>query len=248
MAEQVVIYEVENGIATIKINRPRVKNAINEDVHVALYDFFEKAKLDDTVKVIVFTGVEDSFSSGADLKSFPTDKAEQINLGEHLDRSYNRLLRLMETIDKPTVAYINGTAVGAGLSLALACDFRVAKSGAKLAVSFLHIGLVPDAGATYFLPRLVGLGKALEISLGESFTSDEGAKIGLIHRIGEPGPFAQALKRVPQPAYALMKKNMKASFHSTFEESLQLEIDGQREAGYSDIHQYLVAQFFEKRK
>lgn len=248
MSYETILYEVDNGVATIKMNRPHVKNAINEKMHIELYDAFRAAKNDDNVKIILFTGVEDSFSSGADLKSFPVDKTNQVALGEHLDRTYNHLLRLLESIEKPTVAYINGTAVGAGLSLALACDFRVAKSDAKLGISFLLIGLIPDAGATFFLPRLVGLGKALELSLGQTFTAKEGEKMGLIHRIGEPEPFVEALKHAPSPAYGLMKRNIKASFHLSLEEVLNLEVIGQTEAGKSPFHHQAIERFKNKRK
>lgn len=245
---ETVLYEVNDGIATIKMNRPHVKNAINEAMHKELYEAFRTAKNDDEVKVILLTGVDDAFSSGADLTDFPIEEADEVELGEHLDRTYNHLLRLMESIEKPTVAYINGTAVGAGFSLALACDFRIAKSGVRLGISFLQIGLIPDAGATFFLPRLVGLGKALEISLGEPFTAEEGEKMGLIHRIGDPEPYLEALKHVPSPAFGLMKQNMKASFHLSLEEVLNLEVIGQTKAGKSTFHREAVKQFLSKKK
>jgi len=247
MTMNTVLYEVKDHVGTITMNRPHVRNAINEEMHVDLFNAFQKARRDNDVKVILFTGSEGSFSSGADLKSIPIDKMETFDHGEYLERTYNKLVILMNEIEKPTVAYLNGTAVGAGLSLALACDFRYASSDAKIALSFLQIGLTPDAGASYFLPRLVGLAKALELGLGQSITAEEARRIGLITNIGEPQSFVEALKQVPNPAYGWMKKNMKAGFEVTLQGVLHSEIEGQRAAGKSEDHLKGVQSFLKRK-
>ncbi|MCD8509429.1 MAG: enoyl-CoA hydratase/isomerase family protein [Bacillus sp. (in: Bacteria)] len=203
---ETVLYSVVGGVATITMNRPQVKNAINEKMHEELYHAFTAAKEDESVKVIVLTGKDGAFSSGADIKSIPIDKMAEFDHGDYLERTYNRLLLLIDELEKPTVAYINGIAVGAGLSIALACDFRIANSDSKFALSFFGIGLIPDAGASYFLPRLVGLGKAMELSLGGSLSAEEAYRIGLINQMGQPELFIEQLKEVPTPAYGLAKK------------------------------------------
>lgn len=242
---ETVLYEVNDQVATIKLNRPKVKNAVNFQMHEELYDAFQTAQHDENVRVIVLTGTEDSFSSGANIKSFPLNEMENFDHGEALEKTYNKLILLMEEIDKPTVAYLNGTAVGAGLSLALACDFRFADRNAKMALSFIKIGLTPDAGASYFLPRLVGLGKALELSLGEAINGEEALRIGLIHQLGDPAEFVAKLVHAPSPAYSSMKQNMKAGMHLSLRETLDLEVEGQRAAGKSPFHKQAIKNFIQ---
>ncbi|PYZ91604.1 enoyl-CoA hydratase [Salipaludibacillus keqinensis] len=243
-----VQYEVKDQVATITMARPEVKNAINEEMHKDLYDSFQEARRDSDVKVIVLTGTEGSFSSGADLKSIPIDQMDTFDHGEYLERTYNKLVTLLDDIEKPTVAYMNGTSVGAGLSLALACDFRFASPEAKIALSFLHIGLTPDAGASYFLPRLVGLGKALELGLGETISAEEALRIGLVTKLGDPDSFIHALKQAPSPAYGWMKKNMKTGLDDSLPEVLDAEVEGQRAAGKSDAHVKAVQFFLSRSK
>lgn len=241
-----VLYDVQDGVATITMNRPRVKNAINTEMHVELYEAFQTAQRAEDVKVILLTGTEGSFSSGADLKSIPVKEMETFDYGEYLESTYNKLVLLMDDIEKPTVAHLNGTAVGAGLSLALACDFRFADPGAKIALSFLHIGLTPDAGASYFLPRIVGYGKALELALGDTIDADEALRIGLVQQIGNPLEFVHSLKRVPMPAYSSMKQNMKVGTTLPLREVLDAEVTGQRAAGKSKDHHRAIQAFLNR--
>ncbi|TMW72114.1 enoyl-CoA hydratase/isomerase family protein [Alteribacter natronophilus] len=240
-------YSALDGIGTITLNRPEVKNALNEPMHEELYDALQVARSDENVRVIVLTGTDGAFSSGADLKSIPVEKLEYFDHGEYLERTYNPLVKLLDAINKPTVAYMNGTAAGAGLSIALACDFRVAEHDAKLALSFMKIGLVPDAGASYFLPRLVGLSKALELSLGDPISAEEAFRIGLIHRIGGPEDLISTLKKVPLTAYSSMKNNMKCGLHLSLDDVLEEEKKGQQQAGKSDEHRQALLHFLEKR-
>ncbi|MBU9724299.1 MULTISPECIES: enoyl-CoA hydratase/isomerase family protein [Bacillaceae] len=241
-----VLYEENDGVAVIRLNRPHVKNAINKEMHRDLYDAFDRARKADDVKVILLTGQENSFSSGADIKSIPIDEMESFDHGEYLRDTYNKLILLIDSIEKPVVAHLNGTAVGAGLSIALACDYRVASDDAKLALSFFGIGLTPDAGASYFLPRLVGLSKAMEIALGGPLSAKEALEVGLIHRIGDPNPLVESLKQAPAPAFAWMKKNMKAGCHLPLDQVLELEVEGQRQAGKSKAHFMAVSKFIKR--
>lgn len=147
LAQNTIRYEVAEKIATITLHRPHVKNALNNDMHTELFAAFKEADRDPQVAVIVLQGSEGAFSAGADLKSVPLENHDDFNYGHSLRDTYNRLILTIAGMNKPTIAYLNGIAVGAGLSIALACDFRVAAPEAKLALSFIRIGLVPDAGA-----------------------------------------------------------------------------------------------------
>ncbi|UOE93997.1 enoyl-CoA hydratase-related protein [Alkalihalobacillus sp. LMS39] len=245
----VTTYTVNESIATITMNRPEVKNAIDEEMHRELYDAFTKANEDDAVRVIVLTGLPGSFSSGADLKSIPVDNLSSMDYGDYLHRTYNRLLRFMDTIQKPIVAYINGVAAGAGLSIALACDYRIATTESKFALSFLKIGLVPDAGASYYLPRLIGLGRAMEFALGEVITAEEAYRIGLVTKLSDDAnDFVARLSKYPTLAFGLMKENMKKGLEQPLSEVLELEVTAQRQAGQTKEHHMAVQAFLQKRK
>lgn len=246
MSESIILYAVDNRTATITLNRPQVKNALNKDLHVALYDAFEEAKNDQNVSVIVLQGSNNAFCAGADLKSIPVEEMNSFDYGDYLDETYNRLIRQMVSIEKPIVAYINGIAVGAGLSIALACDYRIAEADAKLGLGFLKIGLVPDAGASYFLPRLVGLGKANELALGNLISAEEAYRIHLIHNIGHLDELVQQLLAMPQKAFGLMKQNFRASFEHDLEEVLQMEVAAQRQAGETKEHKQAIQQFLSR--
>lgn len=246
--QKTVLYSVEDTVATIQMNRPHVKNALNENMLHELYAAFQEANKDDKIAVIALTGTDKAFSSGADLKSIPVHQLADFDHGEYLSKHYNPLILLINESHKPTIACINGVAVGAGLSLALACDFRVAADDAVFALSFLNIGLIPDAGTSYFLPRLVGLGKALELGLGDKLTTAEALRIGLIHQRGDGKALIDSLKKLPYPAYSWMKANMKAGTQLSLCEVMQLEVEGQRKAGASTYHRQAILQFLNGKK
>ncbi|MBB6450544.1 2-(1,2-epoxy-1,2-dihydrophenyl)acetyl-CoA isomerase [Geomicrobium halophilum] len=243
LKQETVLYEMNDNVATITLNRPQVKNALNFAMHDELFAAFNEANHDNNVKVIILRGSGDAFSAGADLKSFSLEDRENIDYGHYLRETYNRLILFISDIPKPIIAYLNGTAVGAGLSIALACDFRVASYDARVALSFLKIGLVPDAGASYFLPRLVGLGKAMELALGESLTAEEAYRINLINKIGSPDELAASLANTPAEAYGWMKQNMKEGFEKSLAEVLEMEVTAQSKAGSSEEHLAALQQF-----
>lgn len=246
MKQHTVLYEVQDQTAWITLNRPEVKNALNKEMHEELYDCFQEASQDQEVKVIILQGSGDAFCAGADLKSVSSDSAESFDYGDYLQETYNRLILLIDSISKPVIAYLNGVTVGAGLSIALACDYRIADSRAKLALSFLKIGLVPDAGASYFLPRLVGLGKAMELMLGQTVSAEEAFRINLITAIGNPAEYAGRLASIPPAAYGLAKQNMKQGFEHSLSEVLDMEVSAQREAGQSQEHKDALLRFLKK--
>ncbi|GAF12744.1 enoyl-CoA hydratase [Bacillus sp. JCM 19046] len=247
MNTEVVTLHVENDVATITLNRPEVKNALNQEAHEQLYDAFEEADERKDVKVIVLTGSGDAFCSGADLKAVDLNDIENFNYGRVLRETYNRLITLMSHIGKPIIASINGIAVGAGLSIALACDYRVANKEAVFGLGFLKIGLVPDAGASYFLPRLVGYPTALELALKDTFDVNEAKSIGLINSIGELDTYVERCKKLPPTAYRLMKENFRESFDHHLAEVLEREVTAQREASESKEHRMALAHFVNKK-
>ncbi|WP_078393065.1 enoyl-CoA hydratase/isomerase family protein [Shouchella patagoniensis] len=242
----VVTLEVHNQVATITLNRPEVKNALNQAAHEQLYSAFEKANEDDRVRVIVLTGSGNAFCSGADLKEVDLNDIENFNYGRVLRETYNRFITLLMNIGKPIIAHINGIAVGAGLSIALACDFRVASPQAKFGLGFLAIGLVPDAGASYFLPRLVGFPTALELAVKGTFDAYEAKSIGLINSIDDVDSYIERCLKLPPTAYRLMKQNFRESFDHHLAEVLEMEVTAQREASESKEHRYALEQFVNK--
>lgn len=248
MKNGTVLYSKNASVATITLNRPKVKNAINLAMHEDLQAVFSTAGNDPEVRVIILQGQGGAFSSGADLKSIPIEDFSSFDHGDYLARTYNKLLEIITSINKPIVAYLNGISVGAGLSIALACDFRFASPDAILGVSFLRIGLVPDAGASYFLPRIVGIQKALELCLGESISAEEALRCGLINNIGSPDEFVEKLKYVPITAFGLMKQTMYASFDHSLTEVLTMEVAAQRKAGKSPEHLKALQAFVQKTK
>lgn len=243
-----VLYTNENHIGTITLNRPEVKNAVNMPLYEALHAALLQARDDSDAKVIVLTGSGDAFCSGADISDFPSDGKTVIDYGDYLRDTYNQLIRLITEMEKPIIAYINGIAVGAGLSLALACDFRIAHPQARMGITFLNIGLVPDAGASYFLPRLVGMSKALELGLGGIIGAEEAKQIGLVNDVGEPDVFIGRLAKLPSKAYTLMKQTFAKSYESTLTDVLAMEEVAQREAGKTKEHLLAVQTFLGKSK
>ncbi|CAM3770626.1 enoyl-CoA hydratase/isomerase family protein [Alkalicoccus chagannorensis] len=243
-----VTYEKQQKTGVITLNRPDVKNAINKEMHEDLYNCLSRANEDPEVRVVILTGSGDAFSSGADLKSIPLEELETFDHGDYLEETYNRLIFLLERMEKPTVAYLNGMAVGAGLSIALACDFRYAAPDAVCSLSFLNIGLAPDAGASYYLPRLVGLSKALELGTGKKVLPAEAEEIGLIHGTGWPEELLKRLVVAPLPAYGLMKQNMKHGFDASLPDILDMEVRSQRIAGRSRAHQEALQAFVQRNR
>ncbi|WP_018131317.1 enoyl-CoA hydratase/isomerase family protein [Effusibacillus pohliae] len=252
---ETVNYRVENRIATIQICVPQKMNALNLAVHRDLYAAFSAANEDADVRCIVLTGEGRAFSAGADLSEFD-GTIEKPDYASYLKDTYNNLLRLMMQIKKPILAAVNGAAAGAGLSLALACDFRVASQDAKLSLAFIKIGLIPDAGACFFMPRLVGLGKAMELAaLGSAITAEEAEKIGLVNKVLPAGRFAEGvaefagqLADLPTLAFGKMKEIMYKSMENDLDTVLRWEEEGQNFAGATLDHREGVMAFLEKRK
>ncbi|WP_066829147.1 enoyl-CoA hydratase-related protein [Rufibacter ruber] len=254
MSEEKLIYTVTNGVATITLNRPDVFNAFNDQQSYELQDALKQVTRDASVRVVILTGAGKAFCSGQDLKAIAG--AEKRSLAESLHKRYNPIIKAMRELPKPIICRLNGVAAGAGCSLALACDYIVASSAASLIEVFVNVGLVLDSGSSYFLPRLVGMRKAFELStLGTKVPAEEALRLGLVNQVVAPEELDAAVQQItdryagaPTKAIGLMKKMLNKSFESSLDEMLEYEAYCQEIAGSSADYREGVTAFNEKRK
>jgi 2-(1,2-epoxy-1,2-dihydrophenyl)acetyl-CoA isomerase len=251
---QFLTYQVNEGVATITLNRPDVYNALNDGITYELQDALKAVAKDDQVRVVVLTGEGKAFCSGQDLKA--ASGQEKRSFIDSLHKRYNPIIRAMRNLPKPIVGRINGVAAGAGCSLALACDVIVAVEEASLIEIFVNIGLVPDSGSSYFLPRLVGMAKAFELcAMGSKVKAKEAFEMGLITKVVAADQLDNAVKeytdhfaKAPTKAIGLIKKMLNKSATSTLDEMLEYEAYSQEIAGQSHDYKEGVTAFLEKRK
>lgn len=249
-----LLYTVNNGVATLTLNRPEVYNALNDEITYELQDALKACAKNDEVRVVVLTGAGKAFCSGQDLKA--ASGKEKRSFMESLHKRYNPIIRAMRTLPKPIIARINGVAAGAGCSLALACDILVAAEEASLIEVFINIGLVPDSGSAYFLPRLVGTAKAFELcATGRKVPAAEALQLGLINKLAPLSQLDEAVKNytdyfatAPTQAIGLIKKMLNKSTQATLDEMLEYEAYCQEIAGSSADYKEGVTAFLEKRK
>ncbi|RMG51683.1 MAG: 2-(1,2-epoxy-1,2-dihydrophenyl)acetyl-CoA isomerase [Acidobacteria bacterium] len=186
MSEKTILFTVEEGIGTITLNRPDVLNAFNDHMFAEMRDVLKRAERDASIRCLVITGAGRAFCAGQDLASLKPalEKGEPLSYGDLLRRTYNPLILKLRTLEKPIIAAINGVAAGAGFSLALACDVRLAAQSARFTQAFVRIGLVPDSGSTFFLPRIVGWTKAIELAMtGDPIDAQTAAELGLVTKV-----------------------------------------------------------------
>jgi len=184
MSEPHMLYRVEGHIAVITLNRPEAKNAFSPDMIVLWRHFLEEARKEDDVRVIIVTGNGDTFCSGGDIRDMAEGKLTSWEMKRFLWEGVHRIVLTMEDLDKPVIAAVNGAAMGAGLDMALMCDLRVCSDRARLAESYILMGLVPGDGGAYFLPKLVGISKAMELLLtGDVISPQEALEMGLVNRV-----------------------------------------------------------------
>ncbi len=250
---QTILADTADGICRLTLNRPQSYNALSRTLLLELTDAVETAAADAAVRVIVLTGAgEKAFSSGADLKEgFGGGKS----LGELLRETYNPLIRAIRQAPKPVIARLNGVAAGAGFSIALACDLRVAADTAQFSQIFINIGLVPDAGSTFFLPRLVGTARAFELmSTGRMVPAAEALALGLVDRVVPATELDAAVQELalryaqaPTAAIGLIKNLLNASATNPLDEQLNLEADHQDLAAQTRDAAEGVTAFLQKR-
>jgi 2-(1,2-epoxy-1,2-dihydrophenyl)acetyl-CoA isomerase len=246
----------EGAVGVVALARPDKLNALNATMHAELRDALAAFEADDGIRVVVLTGEGRAFSSGQDLtEDLPRDASGRFDLGPPLARDYNPLILKLAGFPKVTIAALNGPAVGASMNIALACDVVVAARSAYLQEAFANIALIPDAGGTWILPRLVGPKRALALMLSaERVPAEEALRMGLVAKVFEDEGFraetmrmAGALAHGPGLAYRLMKRAVAESLENTLAEQLDLEAELQREAGFSDDFAEGVRSFREKR-
>lgn len=241
------------GVVTLVLNRPESYNAINEQMKKELNEALKDASRNPAVRCIVLRGAgEKAFCSGQDLKEHQQEKR---SLRDSLERSYNPIIRKIRETEKPIIAMINGVAAGAGCSLALACDMRVMASTAKLIEVFIRIGLVPDSGSHWFLPRLAGMARAFEYAAtGRDIPADEAERVGLVNKVVPPDqlePVTMALARslaaAPTRAIGLIKRTLNKALVSELDTLLDYEAMTQEIASQTEDHKEGVQAFLEKR-
>lgn len=258
--EKVLLIDKDNGVATITLNRPDKLNAFNDELSFALQDGLKDCEKDNIVKVIVITGAGRGFCSGQDLQARMESKADNdgkasTSLGESLKRRYNPIILKIRTMEKPIIASVNGVAAGAGASLAFACDFRIVSVNASFVQSFSKVGLVPDSGSTFLLPRLIGVTKAFELMLmAEKLGAQEALNLSLVNLVVEAEKlteqtidWAKKLAAGPTLAFALTKRALNKAVFPDLEELLDYETSLQEIAGRSEDFAEGVKAFVEKR-
>jgi 2-(1,2-epoxy-1,2-dihydrophenyl)acetyl-CoA isomerase len=257
MTYEQLIVDRDGGVATVSMNNPARLNALSATLSHELMDAVASLGHDPEVRAIVLTGEGRGFCVGADLTTLqePYLKGERPKLSGFLREGYNRLIPALAGAPKPVVAAINGVAAGAGISLALACDVRIASEEASFNSAFVKIGLVPDSGACWFLPRAVGMTKALELAItGDRVDAKAALEMGLVNRLvpadhvlAEAQAYAARLAELPTTAIGLIKQILRQAAQLTLEETLELEADYQDRAGATDDHIEGVLAFLEKR-
>ncbi len=248
-----ILKETKNNVLYITLNRPDVMNAFNTEMLMELQSAFREAESDE-IRCVVITGSGKGFCSGQDLKDFEKEKK---TFKQALDEKYNPLIKQIMNLPKPVICGINGVAAGAGLSLALACDFRIAVESAMLIEIFINIGLVPDSASTFTLPRLVGLTKAFNMcTTGERISAKEAKDLGLVNVVVWDNEvlkialekYARKFALMPTKAIGMIKNMLRESFSSDLNKMLEQESLMQDIAGNSEDYREGVNAFLEKRK
>jgi 2-(1,2-epoxy-1,2-dihydrophenyl)acetyl-CoA isomerase len=242
-----------NGVCTITLNRPSVYNSFNQTMAFQLQATLDACSKDDSVRVIVITGEGKAFSAGQDLGE-ATDN-EGLTLTSIVRDHYNPIILKIREIEKPVIAAVNGVAAGAGANIALACDITFAKKSASFIQAFSKIGLIPDSGGTFFLPRLIGMQKALALMMtGDKVSADEAEKLNMIYKViddddfsSEITRFSEQLAMMPTRGLGLTKKAVNLGLFNSLEDQLELEEKLQTQAGETDDFAEGVNAFLQKR-
>ncbi|MGF9905804.1 enoyl-CoA hydratase-related protein [Brevibacillus porteri] len=250
---ETILYEVSEGVAVMTLNRPDKFNAFTAVMNKEIIDALKQAQKDADVRCIVLTGAGRAFNAGQDLSD--VSGGGDVDYGGFLRDRYNPMILQFQKTEKPIIAAVNGVAAGAGMSVALACDIRLASEKASFVNAFVNIGLVPDSGGCYFLPRIVGIGKALELAMtGEKVSAEEALRIGLINQVYPAESFmedalayARKLALLPTKGIGLIKRTMYKGLEMGLEETLEYEAFAQEAAGSTADHKEGVTAFMEKR-
>jgi len=246
-------FERIDAVGKITLNRPEKYNSFVREMALVLQDILVKCESDDSIRCILITGAGKAFCAGQDLKEATDPKGPEIDkiVREH----YNPIIKKIRAIDKPIIAAVNGVAAGAGANLALACDIVTATQSAKFIQAFSKIGLIPDSGGTYFLPRLIGLPKATAFMMtGEPVSAEKAEALGMIYAVYENAEFesktlelARSIAAMPTKGLGYTKRLLNQSFNNSLEEQLDLEAATQSLSAHTDDHKEGIQAFLEKR-
>ena len=251
-----ILTEIADGVATITLNRPDKLNAFDDPMLAALGKALKGAAKDPQVRCVVLTGAGRAFSAGQDLSAVQErDESGGMSFREHLETTYNRIVLAIRELEKPVIGSVNGVAAGAGASVALACDIRVAAESASFIMAFAGVGLVPDSGSTWMLPRFMGYARAFEMAAtGGRLSAAEAAEMGMVNHLvtddrleATSAALATKLSRMPTKALGLTKRAMNRGMSSSLAEALAYEAQLQEIAGHTEDHAEGVAAFLEKR-
>lgn len=255
MSNNSIHLKLENNIAYITLNRPDVFNSFNREMALSLIDTLKSCNENDEVRAVVLTGKGKAFCAGQDLKEVTSP---ELNPGfkRILEEHYNPIIKQIRDLSKPVIAAVNGVAAGAGANIALACDVVLAHDKASFIQAFSLIGLIPDSGGTFFLPRLIGFQKASALAmLGDKVSAQEAERLGMIYKVipletfeEEVNKLAFKMAKLPTKALGLIKKSLNASMSNNLEEQLALESKYQIEAAQTEDYSEGVAAFIEKRQ
>ena len=249
-----IIFSIENKVAKISLNRTAVLNSFNYQMADEFIEAFEICKNDPLVRAIILTGEGRAFCAGQDLEEATGGNAPSID--KIIEHTYNPIVKAITTIDKPVIGAINGIAAGAGANLAICCDITVASESAKFIQSFTNIGLVPDSGGTFMLPRLIGHQRAAMLMFsGDKLTAEQAKQMGMIYDCVADDELQENVKAIAnnlasRPTYSigLTKKLLNSSYSNDLNEQLDLEKKYQALSAKSHDHKEGIAAFFEKRK
>ncbi len=253
MTYQTIDFQRGADVATITLNRPDRLNSFTRAMHAELRDALDQ--LGDA-RVVVLTGAGRGFCAGQDLNDRAVAPGEKVDLGATVEESWNPLIRALASLPQPVIAKVNGVAAGAGANIALACDITIAAKSAKFIQSFSALGLIPDSGGSWHLPRLVGQQRALGLALsGEPLLAEKAAEWGLIWKCvedealdDEVDALAMKLAALPPLGQAAIKRIIRSSWSRTLDQELDLQRDEMRRLGFSEDYREGVAAFLEKRE
>jgi 2-(1,2-epoxy-1,2-dihydrophenyl)acetyl-CoA isomerase len=251
---EAIIYEVTGPVATITLNRPDTLNAFNDVMIRETTDAFKQCARSDVVRCVVITGAGRGFSSGQDLADVQGREGD-FSIGDHLRHGYHRLIKGMVALEKPIIAAVNGVAAGAGVGVALAADLRIASEKASFILAFSRVGLIPDSGVNWFLPRLIGYARAYQMAItAEKVRAEQALAWGMVNVVASTAEFPQVVERWarqlaqgPSLAFGLTKRAMHRALTQTLEEALTYEAHLQEVAGRSHDYREGVQAFLEKR-
>lgn len=256
MSFETVLYSVDNGVARLTLNRPDRLNSFNEQLHADIRGALALLRADETVRVLVLTGAGRAFCAGQDLADRQTALGDAPpNLGDTVERNYKPLVLALQDLPVPTLCAVNGVAAGAGASLALACDIVVATRSASFLQAFTKVGVIPDTGGTWFLPKRLGMARALGLALlAEKLPAEKAAEWGLIWACVDDAEFAATIDRLAAQlagsatrALVRTRQAMREGMSQPLAAHLDLECEFMRELGASDDYLEGVAAFIDKR-